>query len=261
MHTPCPPFGRVGSAREREEGNVVRHVGAILAVVVSAIALAACGGSGSGPVTLNWYVFPEPSGSFAKAAADCSKASGGKYKIDDQLPLRPRRISSACRSCGGWPRTTPRSTSWRWTSTGRPSSRPPSGSVRCRRQRWRRQIHSAGSPRPGQDRDLAGQALGGADQLQHPAALVPQGSRARRPPKTWNQMIDDAIKLAKEGKPHYIEEQGAQYEGLTVWFNSMVDSAGGQIIVRTTRWSSARRPRPRRRSCSGSRPRRPPIRA
>jgi multiple sugar transport system substrate-binding protein len=50
-------------------------------------------------------------------------------------------------------------------------------------------------------------------------------------PKTWTQMIDDAIQLAKLGKPHYIEEQGAQYEGLTVWFNSMVDSAGGQIVT------------------------------
>ena len=44
-------------------------------------------------------------------------------------------------------------------------------------------------------------------------------------------MITDADQLAKQGKPHYIEEQGAQYEGLTVWFNSMVDSAGGQIIT------------------------------
>src|ERR1019366_6813988 len=51
------------------------------------------------------------------------------------------------------------------------------------------------------------------------------------PPKTWDQMIDDAIALAKQGKPHYIEEQGAQYEGLTVWFNSLVDSAGGQIVT------------------------------
>jgi multiple sugar transport system substrate-binding protein len=44
-------------------------------------------------------------------------------------------------------------------------------------------------------------------------------------------MINDAIALAKQGKPHYIEEQGAQYEGLTVWFNSLVDSAGGQIVT------------------------------
>jgi len=32
-------------------------------------------------VALNWYVFPEPSGSFAAAAAACSKDSGGKYDI------------------------------------------------------------------------------------------------------------------------------------------------------------------------------------
>jgi multiple sugar transport system substrate-binding protein len=51
------------------------------------------------------------------------------------------------------------------------------------------------------------------------------------PPTTWNQMINDAISLAKQGKPHYIEEQGARYEGLTVWFNSLVDSAGGAILT------------------------------
>jgi multiple sugar transport system substrate-binding protein len=50
-------------------------------------------------------------------------------------------------------------------------------------------------------------------------------------PTTWQQMINDSVQLAKLGKPHFIEEQGAQYEGLTVWFNSMVNSAGGQIVT------------------------------
>src|SRR6201999_3239142 len=50
------------------------------------------------------------------------------------------------------------------------------------------------------------------------------------PPKTWTQMIQDATKLAKEGKPHYIEVQGKQYEGLTVWFNTLVASQGGSIL-------------------------------
>ena len=50
------------------------------------------------------------------------------------------------------------------------------------------------------------------------------------PPTTWAQMIADAEQLAKEGKPHYIEIQGAQYEGITVWFNTMVASAGGTIL-------------------------------
>ena len=52
----------------------------------------------------------------------------------------------------------------------------------------------------------------------------------KTPPTTWSQMISDAETLAKEGKPHYIEIQGAQYEGLTVWFNSLIASAGGSIL-------------------------------
>jgi multiple sugar transport system substrate-binding protein len=50
------------------------------------------------------------------------------------------------------------------------------------------------------------------------------------PPTTWAQMLADAEQLAKEGKPHLIEIQGAQYEGTTVWFNTMVASAGGTIL-------------------------------
>jgi len=51
-----------------------------------------------------------------------------------------------------------------------------------------------------------------------------------KPPATWAEMIADAEQLAKEGKPHYIEIQGAQYEGATVWFNTMVSSAGGTVL-------------------------------
>lgn len=44
--------------------------------------LAGCGRGGeTGPPTLRWYVFKEPSGAFAQAARDCSAASGGRYRI------------------------------------------------------------------------------------------------------------------------------------------------------------------------------------
>ena len=39
--------------------------------------------------------------------------------------------------------------------------------------------------------------------------------------------------LARQGKPHFVEIQGAQYEGLTVWFNTLINSAGGSILNAT----------------------------
>src|SRR5581483_9813402 len=38
----------------------------------------------AGPATINWYIFPEPSGAFAAAAAACTKASNGEYSIKIQ---------------------------------------------------------------------------------------------------------------------------------------------------------------------------------
>jgi multiple sugar transport system substrate-binding protein len=46
-----------------------------------------------------------------------------------------------------------------------------------------------------------------------------------RPPETWDEMIDMAEELNTT-----IEVQAARYEGLVVWFNSLVASAGGEIL-------------------------------
>ena len=47
-------------------------------------------------------------------------------------------------------------------------------------------------------------------------------------------MFADAQALAKQGKPHLIEIQGAQYEGVVVWFNTLLASAGGSILNPTS---------------------------
>lgn len=43
-------------------------------------------------------------------------------------------------------------------------------------------------------------------------------------------MLAASRALARAGRPHRVEIQGAQYEGLTVWFNTLVESAGGSIL-------------------------------
>jgi multiple sugar transport system substrate-binding protein len=46
-----------------------------------------------------------------------------------------------------------------------------------------------------------------------------------KPPATWDEMIDQAERINKK-----IQVQAARYEGLVVWFNSLVASAGGEIV-------------------------------
>ena len=50
------------------------------------------------------------------------------------------------------------------------------------------------------------------------------------PPKTWDEMISDALALKQQGKTYQVLTMGAQYEGLVVLFNSLVASAGGHVV-------------------------------
>jgi multiple sugar transport system substrate-binding protein len=173
-------------------------------------------------------VFPEPSGSFAAAAAACSNASGGRYRIainflstssDQQRVSLVRRLAANDSSIDILAMDVDWTAEFATAKWIRPV--PPGLAA---------QIRSVDLPGPVQTATTRGRLYAvpinsNTELLWYRKDLVPT------PPKTWDQMIDDAIALAKQGKPHYIEEQGAQYEGLTVWFNSLVDSDGGQIIT------------------------------
>lgn len=52
----------------------------------------------------------------------------------------------------------------------------------------------------------------------------------KRPASTWDGMLEDALISGRNGGPTYIMVQGRQYEGLMVWFNSVLVSAGGQVV-------------------------------
>ncbi|MGI8902523.1 MAG: extracellular solute-binding protein [Solirubrobacteraceae bacterium] len=189
--------------------------------------IAGCGSSAKGPPTLSWYVFPEPSGSFAKAAADCSAASGG-YKIainllstasDQQRVSLVRRLAAKDSSIDilamdvDW---TAEFATAKWIL-------PWAGALKAR-------VTRGVLPGPITTATWKG-ALYAAPLNSNTQLLWYRKDLVPTPPKTWEEMLADAIRLAKQGKPHYIEEQGSQYEGLTVWFNSLVDSAGGQILT------------------------------
>jgi multiple sugar transport system substrate-binding protein len=215
--------------RRRARSRVCRIASAAAGITMAAGALSACASAsaGTGPVTLNFYFYPDTSNATNQAVANCNAQSGGKYTISYQdLP----QASDAQRQ----------------QLVRRLVAHDPSIDIMGLDVTWEAEFAEAGLIVPwtgtykaqAEDGTLKpalqtaiwnGQLVAVPDNtntqlLWYRSDLVPS------PPTTWAQMIADAEQLAKEGKPHYIEIQGAQYEGATVWLNTMIASAGGSIL-------------------------------
>jgi multiple sugar transport system substrate-binding protein len=206
-----------------------RLAAAVASVALAGSALAACGtaSASSAPVTLNFYDAPDNSGATAKVVADCSAQSHGKYTIsyqqlpdasDGQRQQLVRRLAAHDNSLD----ILALDVTWEaefaqagfivpWTGANKATAENGTLGPALDTATWKGKLYA--------EPDNSNTEL-----LWYDSQLVPH------PPRTWAQMIADADQLAKEGKPHYIEEQGAQYEGVTVWFNTMVASAGGSIL-------------------------------
>jgi multiple sugar transport system substrate-binding protein len=206
------------------------RLASMAALVVAAPLIASCGGSAnaSGRVTLDFYSFPDQSGSLQQAANTCSAQSNGAYKIDYiQLPNAAdgqrqqlvRRLAAhfsgvdimgldvtweAEFANAGWIRP--------WTGADKAAAEKGTLAAPLKTGIWNNQLYAV-------------PYNSNTQLLWYRSDLVPN------PPSTWAQMIADAQKLASEGKPHLIEIQGAQYEGVVVWFNTMLASAGGSVLT------------------------------
>ncbi|HEY5361098.1 MAG TPA: ABC transporter substrate-binding protein [Streptosporangiaceae bacterium] len=221
---------------QRSEGRPRRRPGrgrrSWIGLAVAALAssgLAACGtaSAGTGPVALNFYLYPDNSGATQTAIKNCDAQSHGKYTISyQQLPTGSdgqrqqlvRRLAAGDSTIdimgldvtweaefaqAGWIE--------QWTGANKAAAENGTLGPALNTAIWKGKLYAVP--------DNSNTQL-----LWYNSALVP------KPPTTWAQMIADSEQLAKQGKPHYIEIQGAQYEGTTVWFNTMVSSAGGTIL-------------------------------
>src|ERR1700744_1313613 len=52
----------------------------------------------------------------------------------------------------------------------------------------------------------------------------------KRPPETCSSVLDEAARLHAAGGPSWIGVQANQNEGVVVWFNTLLESAGGQVL-------------------------------
>ncbi|MEU4087337.1 ABC transporter substrate-binding protein [Streptomyces aureus] len=202
----------------------------LLALCLSAAPLLGCQSTSGGPVTLNWYNFPDDSGALAGAASTCTKQSGGRYRIsynklprtaDGQRQQLVRRLAAKDATVDiigldvTWPAEFAEA-KWilPWTGADRAAAVRDTLEVPLRTATWKGRLYAVPYNTNTQ-------------LLWYRKDLVPT------PPSTWAEMLLMAGRLAKQGKPHYVEIQGAQYEGLTVWFNTLVESAGGSILNAT----------------------------
>lgn len=210
----------------------MRGVAVLCAAVAATAGLAACGGGGSsetanGTPVLNWFIFNPGATIFSDAAAKCSRRSNGDYQIklnylpagaDGQRQQMVRRLAAQDSSLdilgldvtwtpefaeAGWIEPWPQSAASKVTDGAL--------DVMVKTGTWKNRLYSA-------------------PYVTNTQLLWYRKDLVKSPPETWGQMISMSRQLAKQGKPHYVEIQGAQYEGYVVWFNTMVTSAGGQIL-------------------------------
>jgi multiple sugar transport system substrate-binding protein len=237
--TPPPrprPAGRgrsgTGAAGRRPRRLRPGRPRALVGLAVAALAasgLAACGtaNAGTGPVSLSFYLYPDNSGATQTAIKNCDAQSHGKYTIsyqelpqasDGQRQQLVRRLAAHDNTIDimgldvTWESEFAQA-GWAVPWTGANKAKAEDGTLQPALETaiWKGKLYAVP--------DNSNTQL-----LWYRSDLV------KKPPTTWTEMISDAEQLAKEGKPHYIEIQGAQYEGATVWFNTMVASAGGTIL-------------------------------
>jgi multiple sugar transport system substrate-binding protein len=193
-----------------------------------ALAFAAgCGsgeGAGSGARTINWYSFEEPSGAYQEGIDNCNSQADGRYEIEfvslptdasQQRELLVRRLAAEDESID----------------------------LLSMDVIWTAEFSEAGWIRPVpedigeevRDNTLAGpletaifqDRLWGIPHNSNTQLLWYREDRVEEPPETWDELIEQATELGEDGT---IQVQARQYEGYMVWFNTLVESAGGQIL-------------------------------
>jgi multiple sugar transport system substrate-binding protein len=193
-------------------------------LVFALLLLCGCKGADEAVPTLRWYVAEEGSGAFETAARRCGEASNGAFRIelaplpadaDQQREQLVRRLAARDRDIdiigmdviwtaefaqAGW------ILPWRGEAA-----------AQAREGRLAAPLQSA----------IYKGELWAVPFTTNAQLLWYRTDRARSPPKTWDEMIAMAEALGPRGT---IQAQGERYEGLTVFFVSLLASAGGDAL-------------------------------
>jgi multiple sugar transport system substrate-binding protein len=209
-----------------KSSRAARALACLAASALAAIGLVACGGSSdsSGPPELTFFVAIQPGGTIEEVSKRCSEESNGKYTITpeflptdatqqrEQLVRRLGAEDSSIDIVGmdviwtgefanaGWVEE--------WTG---PLKKQVTENV------FANVIETASF-----EKKLYAAPFNTNTQL-----LWYRKDLVKQPPKTWDEMIDQAEGLKEAGT---IQVQANRYEGFMVWANALIESAGTEIL-------------------------------
>jgi multiple sugar transport system substrate-binding protein len=200
---------------------------AVLAGLLLSSALAACSGS-SGVTTLSWYINPDNGGQ-AALAAKCTKAAGGRYKI--QTSLLPndataqreqlvRRLAAKDSSIVLMSLDPPFIPEFAHAGFLRPFTNAEAAQLTSG-------VFDSAVKASMWDGKLAAAPFWANTQLlwYRKSVAKKAGIDPATHDVTWQQIIDAAQKTGTT-----VGVQGRLYEGYMVWINALVASAGGEIL-------------------------------
>jgi multiple sugar transport system substrate-binding protein len=211
-------------------GIRTRRVAATGLAAVIAATSSACGSAGDERV-VSLYTPASETATFTAVAKRCNETLGGRFRIqqfslpkgaDDQRLQLARRITGNDRTLDLMALDVVWTAEFAEAGWALPFSDDPAGAA---------EADAAADTLPGpletakwQGRLYAAPVTTNTQMLWYRPDLVAP------PPPTWDQMIADATRLHAEDKPSWIAVQAKQYEGLVVWFNTLLESAGGRVL-------------------------------
>ena len=213
-----------------ERSIVSRLCVAAVAALTAATAVSACATGPTGAV-ISFYTPAGDANTFAAVAKQCNQQFDGRFTIqqlslpkgaDDQRLQLARRLTGNDRTLDVMALDVIWTAEFAEAGWALPLSDDPSGAA---------EADTVADTLPGplktarwNDKLYASPITTNTQLLWYRADLV------TTPPKDWNAMVAEATRLHDEGKPSWIAVQAKQYEGLVVWFNTLLESAGGHVL-------------------------------
>lgn len=215
-------------------GRIRRLGAAALTALTVASAGSACGSDGQavgGPV-ISVYTPANDTATFRVIARRCTEQAGGRFTVrqfslpraaDDQRLQLARRLTGNDRTLDVMGLDVVWTAEFAEAGWALPLSEDPAGQAEPDAEadtlpgplataRWRQRLYAA-------------PVITNTQLLWYRPDLV------KRAPSTWDGVLAAAARLHAAGEPSWIAVQAKQYEGLVMWFNTLLESAGGRVLA------------------------------